>query len=73
MREDLLLTGPLESSNEWYAVAKIAGIKLVEAYRRQYSADYISVMPTNLYGPVDNYHPEHSHVPCSADPPIPRS
>jgi GDP-L-fucose synthase len=65
MREDLLLTGPLESSNEWYAVAKIAGIKLVEAYRRQYSADYISVMPTNLYGPVDNYHPEHSHVPAA--------
>jgi GDP-L-fucose synthase len=65
MREDMLLTGPLEPTNEWYAVAKIAGIKLVEAYRRQYGADYISLMPTNLYGPGDNYHPEHSHVPAA--------
>ena len=65
MREDMLLTGPLEPTNEWYAVAKIAGIKLVEAYRRQYGADFISVMPTNLYGPGDNYHPEHSHVPAA--------
>jgi GDP-L-fucose synthase len=65
MSEDLLLTGPLEPTNEWYAVAKIAGIKLVEAYRRQYGADFISVMPTNLYGPGDNYHPEHSHVPAA--------
>jgi GDP-L-fucose synthase len=65
MREDMLLTGPLEPTNEWYAVAKIAGIKLVEAYRRQHGADYISLMPTNLYGPGDNYHPEHSHVPAA--------
>jgi GDP-L-fucose synthase len=63
--EDMLLTGPLEPTNEWYAVAKIAGIKLIEAYRRQYGADFISVMPTNLYGPGDNYHPEHSHVPAA--------
>jgi GDP-L-fucose synthase len=62
LREDSLLTGPLEPTNEWYAVAKIAGIKLCEAYRRQYGVDYISVMPTNLYGPRDNYHPENSHV-----------
>jgi len=65
MREEMLLTGPLEPTNEWYAVAKIAGIKLVEAYRRQYGADFISLMPTNLYGPGDNYHPEHSHVPAA--------
>jgi GDP-L-fucose synthase len=65
LREEYLLTGPLEPTNEWYAVAKIAGIKLVEAYRRQYGADFISVMPTNLYGPGDNYHPEHSHVPAA--------
>jgi GDP-L-fucose synthase len=63
--EDALLTGPLEPTNEWYAVAKIAGIKLVEAYRRQYRADFISLMPTNLYGPGDSYHPEHSHVPAA--------
>jgi GDP-L-fucose synthase len=65
MLEDALLTGPLEPTNQWYAVAKIAGIKLVEAYRRQYGDDFISVMPTNLYGPGDNYHPEHSHVPAA--------
>jgi GDP-L-fucose synthase len=65
MREEFLLTGPLEPTNEWYAVAKIAGIKLVQAYRRQYGADFISAMPTNLYGPGDNYHPEHSHVPAA--------
>ena len=65
MREEALLTGPLEPTNEWYAVAKIAGMKLVEAYRRQYGADFISLMPTNLYGPGDNYHPEHSHVPAA--------
>lgn len=65
MSEDLLLTGALEPTNEWYAVAKIAGIKLVEAYRRQYGADFISVMPTNLYGPGDNYHLEHSHAPAA--------
>jgi GDP-L-fucose synthase len=62
MREEELLTGPLEETNQWYAVAKIAGIKLCQAYRRQYGADFISVMPTNLYGPGDNYHPENSHV-----------
>ncbi len=65
MTEDALLTGPLEPTNEWYAVAKIAGIKLAQAYRRQYGVDFISVMPTNLYGPGDNYHPENSHVPAA--------
>ncbi len=65
IREEDLLTGPLEPTNEWYAIAKIAGIKLVQAYRRQYGADFISAMPTNLYGPGDNYHPEHSHVPAA--------
>ena len=65
MSEDMLLTGPLEPSNEWYAVAKIAAIKLCEAYRRQYGDDFISVMPTNLYGPNDNYHPLDSHVPAA--------
>mgnify|MGYP006299428767 CR=1 FL=1 len=62
MREDSLLTGQLESTNEPYAVAKIAGIKLCESYNRQYGRDYRSVMPTNLYGPHDNFHPENSHV-----------
>jgi len=62
MAEPELLTGALEPTNEWYAVAKIAGIKLCQAYRRQYGADFISVMPTNLYGIGDNYHPENSHV-----------
>ncbi|MEO1281664.1 MAG: GDP-L-fucose synthase [Pseudomonadota bacterium] len=62
MNEDALLTGPLEPTNEPYAIAKIAGIKLAEAYRDQFGDDFISVMPTNLYGPGDNYHPEHSHV-----------
>ncbi|MFK4560603.1 GDP-L-fucose synthase [Bradyrhizobium ottawaense] len=62
LREDSVLTGPLEPTNEPYAVAKIAGIKMVEAYRSQYGCDFISVMPTNLYGPGDNYHPELSHV-----------
>ncbi len=60
--EDALLTGPLEPTNEWYAIAKIAGIKLCQAYRRQHGRDFISAMPTNLYGPGDNYHPENSHV-----------
>jgi GDP-L-fucose synthase len=60
--EDSLLTGPLEPTNEWYAIAKIAGLKLCEAYRRQYGVDYISAMPTNLYGPGDNYNLETSHV-----------
>lgn len=62
MREDALLTGTLEPTNEPYAIAKIAGIKLCESYNRQYGRDYRSVMPTNLYGPGDNYHPENSHV-----------
>jgi GDP-L-fucose synthase len=66
MREDALLTGPLEPTNEPYAIAKIAGIKLCESYNRQYGkshgVDYRCVMPTNLYGPGDNYHPENSHV-----------
>ena len=62
MNEDALLTGKLEPTNEPYAVAKIAGIKLCESYNRQYGRDYRSVMPTNLYGPGDNYHPQNSHV-----------
>ncbi|MBR0689272.1 GDP-L-fucose synthase [Bradyrhizobium manausense] len=62
LREDAVLTGPLEPTNEPYAIAKIAGIKMAEAYRSQYGSDFISVMPTNLYGPGDNYHPELSHV-----------
>lgn len=62
MSEDALLTGKLEPTNEPYAVAKIAGIKLCESYNRQYGCDFRSVMPTNLYGPGDNYHPENSHV-----------
>lgn len=60
--EDELLTGPLEETNEWYAIAKIAGIKLCQALRKQHGADFISAMPTNLFGPGDNYHPEDSHV-----------
>lgn len=62
MAEDALLTGTLESTNEPYAIAKIAGIKLCESYNRQYGRDYRSVMPTNLYGPNDNFHPDNSHV-----------
>jgi GDP-L-fucose synthase len=65
MSEDALLTGPLEPTNQWYAVAKIAAIKLCEAYRTQHGADFISAMPTNLYGRGDNYHPEDSHVPAA--------
>lgn len=60
--ENALLTGPLEPTNEWYAVAKIAGLKLCEAYRRQHGCDFVSVMPTNLYGPGDNFDPLISHV-----------
>ena len=63
--EDELLTGPLEPTNEWYAIAKIAGLKMCQAYRRQYGDDFISAMPTNLYGQGDNYHPENSHVPAA--------
>ncbi len=62
IREEALLTGPLEPTNEWYAIAKIAGIKLCQAYRRQYGSDFISAMPTNLYGPGDNFNLETSHV-----------
>ena len=62
LREDYMLSGPLEPTNEPYAIAKIAGIKMAEAYRSQYGCDFINVMPTNLYGPGDNYHPEYSHV-----------
>src|SRR5213080_4627916 len=62
LREDSMLTGPLEPTNEPYAIAKIAGVKMVEAYRSQYGSDFINAMPTNLYGPGDNYHPEYSHV-----------
>jgi GDP-L-fucose synthase len=63
--EAALLTGSLEPTNEWYAVAKIAGIKLCQAYRRQHGCDFISAMPTNLYGPGDNFHPMNSHVPAA--------
>ena len=62
IKEEALLTGPLEPTNEWYAIAKIAGIKLCEALRKQHGFDAISLMPTNLYGPGDNYHPNNSHV-----------
>ncbi len=62
MKEEYLLTGPLEPTNEWYAVAKIAGIKMCQAYRRQFGCDFIAVMPTNLYGPNDNFDLQHSHV-----------
>jgi len=62
LKEEYLLTGPLEPTNEWYALAKIAGIKLCQSYRRQYGCDFISVMPTNMYGPNDNYDLQTSHV-----------
>ncbi|SNC66460.1 GDP-L-fucose synthase [Hymenobacter gelipurpurascens] len=62
IKEDYLLTGPLEPTNEPYAIAKIAGLKLCEAYREQYDCNFITAMPTNLYGPGDNYHPQNSHV-----------
>jgi GDP-L-fucose synthase len=65
MSPEMLLSGPLEPTNQWYAVAKIAGIKMCEAYRLQYGADFVSVMPTNVYGPGDNYHPHDSHVPAA--------
>jgi GDP-L-fucose synthase len=65
LQPDMLLTGPIEPTNQWYGVAKIAGIKLCEAYRLQYGADFVAVMPTNLYGPGDNYHPLDSHVPAA--------
>ena len=62
IKEESLLTGPLESTNEWYAIAKIAGIKFCQALRKQHGFDAITLMPTNMYGPGDNYHPENSHV-----------
>ena len=62
IKEEALLSGPMEPTNEWYAIAKIAGIKLCEGLRQQHGFDAISLMPTNLYGPGDNYHPENSHV-----------
>jgi GDP-L-fucose synthase len=62
IKEECLLTGPLEPTNEWYAIAKIAGVKMCQAYRRQHGCDFISAMPTNLYGPNDNYDPQGSHV-----------
>ena len=65
MNEDQLLNGRPESTNEWYAIAKIAGIKLCQAYRKQYGCDFISIMPTNLYGPGDNFHKDNSHVPAA--------
>jgi GDP-L-fucose synthase len=65
MREEALLTGPLEPTNQWYAVAKIAGIRLCQAYRREHGCDFISAMPTNLYGPNDNYDLESGHVPAA--------
>jgi GDP-L-fucose synthase len=65
MQPEMLLTGPIEPTNQWYGIAKIAGIKLCEAYRLQYGADFVSIMPTNLYGPGDNYHPLDSHVPAA--------
>ena len=65
IHEDSLLTGPLEPTNEWYAVAKIAGLKMCQAYKKQYGVDFIACMPTNLYGPNDNYDLEMSHVPAA--------
>ena len=71
IREDALLTGALEPTNEWYAIAKISGIKLCEALRKQHGFDAISLMPTNLYGPGDNYHPTNSHVLPALIPSLP--
>ena len=65
IKESYLLTSPLEPTNEWYALAKISGLKLCQAYRKQYGCDFISLMPTNLYGPNDNFHPIDSHVPAA--------
>lgn len=65
IREESLLTSELEPTNEWYAIAKIAGLKMAEAYRKQYGCDFVSVQPTNLYGPGDNFHLENSHVPAA--------
>ena len=65
MKEEALLTGALEPTNQWYAIAKIADLKMCQAYRRQHGCDFISAMPTNLYGPGDNFHPQDSHVPAA--------
>lgn len=65
MREEYMLSSAMEPTNEWYAIAKIAGIKMCQAYRKQYGDDFISAMPTNLYGPGDNFHPLNSHVPAA--------
>ena len=65
IKEDYLLTSSLEQTNEWYALAKISGLKLCQAYRKQYGCNFISLMPTNLYGPNDNFHPLDSHVPAA--------
>jgi GDP-L-fucose synthase len=65
MREDVLLTGPLEPTNQWYALAKIGGVMMCQAYRKQHGCDFISAMPTNAYGPGDNFHPEYGHVPAA--------
>jgi len=65
IREEYLLSGSLEPTNEWYALAKLSGIKLCEAYNKQHKTDFISLIPTNLYGPNDNFHPEYSHVPAA--------
>src|ERR1700730_3024871 len=73
IKEEALLTGPLEPTNEWYAIAKIAGIKMCQAYRRQYGRRYISVVPCNLYGRNDNFDLATSHVPLSANSMRPRS
>ena len=72
MKEEALLTGPLEPTNEAYAIAKIAGIKLCQAYRTQYGCDFISAMPTNLYGPNDNFDLTQLARPAGADPQVPR-
>ncbi len=65
IREEKILSGPLEETNQWYSLAKISGIKLCQAYRRQFNCDFISVMPSNLYGPGDNFNPLNSHVPAA--------
>ncbi len=72
MREDVLLTGPLEPTNEWYAIAKIAGLKMCQAYRRQYGFNAISLMPTNMYGPGDNFDLTELARAAGADPSLPR-
>ena len=65
IKEDKILSGPLEETNKWYSLAKISGIKLCQAYRRQFNCDFISIMPSNLYGPGDNFNLLNSHVPAA--------